>query len=108
MELSTWLRWRQMEEVRNIPRIKLGRNMELDIVMLNAAGVPSFLVRLPLKIGEVMEPAALSSISGKPTNRQAFILATPAKFLAIIDAKEISVAPVTKDTKEFAIKMGVV
>jgi hypothetical protein len=107
MELSTWFRWRQMEEAPSILQIRQGLSMELVIVMLNAVEVPSFMVKLPQKIGEIMEPVAPSLISGKPTSKQVFTLAILARLLGIIGAKETNVDLVLKDIKEFVIKMAV-
>lgn len=49
------------------------------------------------KIGEIIEPAAPSLIFGKPISKEVFILAIPARLLAIIGAKETSVNLVIKD-----------
>lgn len=96
-----------MEEALNIQIIKLGQNMEQDIVMLNVLRNSLSLVKLIQRLGEIMQLAAHSLIFGKQTNKQVLIPATLVEYQDTINAKELSVDLETKDTKAFVIKMGV-
>jgi hypothetical protein len=82
--------------------------MELDTAMLNAVDLRLFTVRLPLRLGEAMVPAALNSTSGRPTNRPVSTQGIHARFRGITDAKEpASAVRGIRGTRLFATRTAV-
>jgi len=69
MQLSTLFRWTKMEDLPNIPLIRLAPSMELVTVMPNAPKFHSLLVKLHLARGEMLELAVQNLTFGRPTNK---------------------------------------